>query len=281
MPPIVATLATNECYDDLKLFLSSLSLWYSKADAPTVYIYADSQVAEKIIAEEYHMHIVFCQRLDDYSGLTRQEMEAVSRPNNTTLWYEFQMEKLNLLDWVFESDAETATRDGVFYLDSDICFFGPLPTPPPTMTVGLSPHYIRPRDEARFGRYNGGFLWFKEQRAVKAWRDACPNSRFHEQAAIECFDEASWSDKVYMFPPQVNYGWWRMFQGSYTASELQAKWSAAATIIVDGQPLQSIHTHFYKPGERATLLFNEFVIKKLKAISTPQAKKLLQLIKFE
>ena len=191
------------------------------------------------------------------------------------------MEKLNLLDWVFESDAETATRDGVFYLDSDICFFGPLPTPPPTMTVGLSPHYIRPRDEARFGRYNGGFLWFKEQRAVKAWRDACPNSRFHEQAAIECFDEASWSDKVYMFPPQVNYGWWRMFQGSYTASELQAKWSAAATIIVDGQPLQSIHTHFYKPGERATLLFNEFVIKKLKAISTPQAKKLLQLIKFE
>ena len=222
------------------------------------------------------MHIVFCQRLDDYSGLTRKEMEAVRRSNHTTLWYEFQMEKLNLLDWVFEADPDTATRDGVFYLDSDICFFGPLPSPPPTMTVGLSPHYIRSRDEARFGRYNGGFIWFKEQRAVKAWRDACPTSRFHEQAALECFDEAKWSDRVYVFPPQVNYGWWRMFQGSLSVSELQAKWTTTNTIMVDGQPLQSIHTHFYKPTELGTQLFNEFVITMLKKVSAPGPRKLLK-----
>jgi hypothetical protein len=211
-------------------------------------------------------------------------MEAVRRSNHT-LWYEFQMEKLNLLDWVFEADPETATRDGVFYLDSDICFFGPLPTPPPTMTVGLSPHYIRSRDEARFGRYNGGFLWFKEQRAVKAWRAACPTSRFHEQAAIECFDEAKWSDRVYVFPPQVNYGWWRMFQSDTDAELLKSAWRirrnpANSGIEVDGQPLLSAHTHWHSKNY-VMRMFNGFVRDLLKKIepSHRPAKRLFLIIK--
>ena len=271
MPPIVATLATANSYKDLTLFLSSLSLCYSRADAPTVYLYCDTETMEKVTADNNPLYIVFNSCLDAYSGLTRQEMEAVRRPTGT-LWLEFQMEKLKLLDWVFQSDSDTATKDGVFYLDSDICFFGPLPSIPSTATVALSPHYIRERDEARFGRYNGGFLWMNDARAIDAWRLACATSRFHEQAALECLDK--W-DGVHLFPPQVNYGWWRMFQGSLTPQDLQAKWSSGSEVTVDGTPLQSVHTHFFNPSERACQLFNEFVIGKLKQIPNNKLNNLL------
>jgi hypothetical protein len=207
-------------------------------------------------------------------------MEAVSRPANKTLWYEFQMEKLNLLDWVFKADPETATTHGVFYLDSDICFFGPLPEVPSNATVALSPHMIRPLDEARFGRYNGGFLWFRSPSAVSAWRSACPKSRFHEQAALECFDTNGAS--VYHFPTEVNYGWWRMWQGSSPPKTLQDEWNANESgIFIGSRPLQSVHTHFYNATDRATKAFNDFVINKLKAVSTPAAKTLGSLLKFE
>ena len=274
MAPIIATLCTNNSYHDLRVFLNSLSLCYSKAAAPTIYLYTDSETMASVIADGYFLYIVFNTCLDAYSGLTRQDMEAVRRPNKT-LWYEFQMEKLNLLDWVFQSEPDCT--EGVFYLDSDICFFGPLPPIPSTATVALSPHYIRKHDESRFGRYNGGFLWMRDYHAVTAWRAACPTSRFHEQAALECFDGPEWKGKLYTFPLQVNYGWWRMFQGSVSPLELQAKWSSgSAGIMIDGVALQSIHTHFYKPSERACQIFNEFVISKM-----PEAHPLVKLIKFE
>ena len=274
MSPIIATLCTNNSYQDLKLFLKSLSLCYSKADAPTIYLYTDSETMASVIADGYFLYIVFNTCLDLYSGLTRQDMEAVRRPTKT-LWYEFQMEKLNLLDWVFQSEPDCT--EGVFYLDSDICFFGPLPPIPSTATVALSPHYIRKHDESRFGRYNGGFLWMRHSQAVQTWRAACPTSRFHEQAALECFDGAEWKGKVHTFPQQVNYGWWRMFQGSVSPLELQAKWTSSPTgIMVDGVPLQSVHTHFYKPSERACQIFNDFVISKM-----PEAHPLVKAIKFE
>jgi len=282
MPPIIATLSTNQSYQDLKIFLTSLSLHYTPANAPTVYLFCDAEIMAKVLADNYNIFIVFNECLDDYSGKTRAEMELQRRPNGKTLWYEFQMEKLNLLDWVFTADPDTATTEGVFYLDSDLCFFAPLPKIPDHVKVAVSPHMIRQRDEARFGKYNGGCLWVCTQRAINAWREACPASRFHEQAALECFDEPEWSNIIYHFPAQVNYGWWRMWQGSTHPSELQAKWAVTETAVtIDSQPLQTVHTHFYNPSDMATKTFNNFVINKLAAISTPQAAALLQLIKIE
>ena len=282
MPPLIATLATYNCYKDLRLFLSSLSLFYSATDAPTIYLYTDSETHAQVVNDAYPLYIVYNICLDAYSNLSRAEMEAVKRPNGKTLWYEFQMEKMNLLEWAFHSDSDTAATEGVFYLDSDICFFGPLPNVPATATVAVSPHYIRDRDEDKFGKYNGGFLWMRDQSAIGAWRDACPNSRFHEQAALECFNQPKWLTKLYKFPLQVNYGWWRMFQSSYTPREIQQRWSVNDTnITIDGIPLQSAHTHFYNSSDRITINFNEFIMNKLQLINTPTSKKLLTLIKFE
>lgn len=199
-----------------------------------------------------------------------------------SLWFEFQMEKLALLEWAFTADLSATT--GVYYLDSDICFFNSLPVIPPNYKVALSRHMIHPRDEALYGKYNAGFLWVRDLEAVDAWRKACGSSRFFEQAALEVFDSEKWSSTRYVFPIQENYGWWRMFQGEVHYSVLQGKWSFfrspnTSGLTVDKVPLGSVHTHWVT-RDATTSAFNIFVLNILKKLAPAHApaKKMLAII---
>ena len=275
----VATIATNHAFQDLRIFLKSLMLWQT---APTVYLYADKQVATSVKEIGYTGKIVVKEALNKYSNKTRQEMERTpgSFPGKS-LWFEFQMEKLSLLEWVFACEP---VSNGTFYLDSDICFLAPLPTIPPNFSVAVSPHMIRPRDEILYGKYNAGFVWVRTLDAVKAWHKACDTSRFFEQAALEVFDSDEWAPTRYVFPIQENYGWWRMFQGEEHYSVIQRKWSIFrrainSGITVDSMPLGSIHTHWIT-RDATTTAFNTFVLgilKKLAPMHQP-AKKMLAII---
>ena len=280
--PNIATIATNQSLHDLKIFLKSLALWYTLETCPTVYLFTDTETMKTIQADFSTTPIIYKNCLDQYSSMTRKEMEGVRR-GTKTLWYEFQMEKMNLLDWVLATDPQP-----VFYLDSDICFFAPLPEVPDGFTVGVSPHLIALKDEAKFGKYNGGYLWVKDPKAVTAWREACPASRFHEQAALEVFDTPEWSKKVYQFPIQYNYGWWRLWQGRESPDVIERSWFVAIVsndtvysgISVYGKPLGSVHTHFHNPSDSYTKFFNVFVINFLKRIKwhNPKANELLKII---
>jgi len=140
-------------------------------------------------------------------------------------------------------DAKT----GVWFLDADICFFGPLPVLPATATVGLSPHYIRKSDTDLYGVYNAGFVWLKDLSWVKVWRDAIPASRFFEQAALETVATMA-KDGLYQFDVNHNYGWWRMFQSSHSPAHQMELFginrAVGAGITVENLPLGSVHTHF-------------------------------------
>jgi len=279
----VCSLATNHALQDVQCFLKSLMLWNS-AVPPTVYLFADKAVAAAIPAIKYPGKLVVQVALDAYSGKTREEMERVPIKGKT-LWYEFQMEKLRLLDWVFSSEP-TAAQVGVFYLDADICFFGELPSVPEGFDVAVSPHMIRRQDEARYGTYNAGYFWTRSPNATDAWRVACATSRFFEQAALEVFDSEEWSGagRTYKFPPQTNYGWWRMFQADTDYAELQKRWGIRrdakhSGIIVDGEPLNSIHTH-WTTSDFTTRMFNNFVKQLLEKIAPRHepAKRLLSIL---
>jgi hypothetical protein len=278
--PFVCTLATNHALQDLHCFLKSLMLWSSSP--PTVYLFADKDVAAAIPDLKYTGKIVVKETLAAYSHKMRTEMERIS-VDGKTLWYQFQMEKLNLLDWVFSSE-KTATDVGVFYLDADIFFLGELPAIPGGCDVALSPHMIRMRDEALYGKYNAGYFWTRSPNAVQTWRSACATSRFFEQAALETFDSEEWDGRVYKFPVQTNYGWWRMFQADTDCEERKGRWgirreAKSPGITVDGQPLISIHTH-WNTSDFTTKLFNTFVRDFLGKIAPRHepAKRLLTLI---
>lgn len=284
MPRLIATLATNQSLQDLLIFLKSLSIWYTPENLPHVYIFCDSFVMSKIVEQKVYPNFTINNCLDRYSFLTRASMEGIRVNSGKTLWYEFQVEKMNLLNWVFLKNPE-ASVEGVFYLDSDICFFGQLPSIPETALVAVSPHCITERDEARFGKYNGGFLWVRTISAVNAWAAACPFSRFHEQAALECFDGPQWENVVYKFPVQNNYGWWRLWQGRKDPITLKKAWTffrnaEHSGILVEGLPLRSVHTHFVEPADAFVSSFNEFVVHFLKILSKshPKANALLKLL---
>jgi hypothetical protein len=152
---------------------------------------------------------------------------------------------------------------------------GPLPQVPipkenPNM-IALSPHYIKPQDELRFGRYNAGFLWTNNPHVPEMWRQASFKSRYYDQAALE---ELETKMPTYIFPEQTNYGWWRMFQGSEQHTELQTKWTVFRTdsenhsgIKVNNTHLLSIHTHWNEQSDMLTKLFNRFVASKLQTLA--------------
>jgi hypothetical protein len=113
---------------------------------------------------------------------------------------------------------------------------------------------IRPASEAKYGKYNAGFMWFKSAALIPKWKMLGHNSRFYEQAALEDLANSIPKETLYEFPPQVNFGWWRMQQSIVSQKDIQAKFSIfrndqSIGIRYDGKPLQSIHTHWYSTTE--------------------------------
>jgi hypothetical protein len=188
-------------------------------------------------------------------------MEKIPGTTYTTKWTDFMCEKINALRWAFH-EAESGA-EGLWFLDADICLLGKLPRLPETCELALAPHYIRGADEAKYGRYNGGFLWMREPRFLDIWASATHTSRFFEQAALE--DVATAAKSLYEFPIQHNFGWWRMFQSSVTPDLMVRKFGynrrgEGTGILFEQTPLYSVHTHFHETSDPYTLEFNRFVI---------------------
>jgi hypothetical protein len=277
-PSVVATLATNVAKDDLALFLFTLGLWNSP---PKVYLLCDQAIADAVPSFHYSGIIVTRVDLDQYSSVSRSVLERTPGKRLPTRWADFMAEKINLMNWAF-SDPEAVAGAGVLFCDADICFLGPLPAIPEGALAALSPHYIRPSDEARFGKYNGGFVWLSGPAMTAAWLEACPTARFYEQSALEdvavAAVAAQGQGSLYEFPRVNNYGWWRMFQGIKSPADLQAEWSmnrnkaaGGSGILVNGEPLGSIHTHFGETRDAVTNAFNGWVLGWLRRLGSGHA----------
>lgn len=275
-PSVVATLATSGAIKDLYLLLSSLAIF--NANPPTVYLFCDSGVAKRVAEFKYPGRLVLREDLGAYADWNRQQMEQMPGVHFKSRWFDFMTEKINLLRWALSEEK----GGGVLFCDADICFLGPLPEIPQGRTLALSPHAIRPRDTARFGHYNGGFLWLSSEKHLDDWWSACATARFYEQSALEDVGKAAGTEALYEFPVTQNYGWWRLLQGTETADALQKKWSIqpGKGILVSGVLLGSVHTHFAETLDAATALFNELVIGWLKRLvyTHPPANRILAAI---
>lgn len=255
--PLIGLIATGaDTVKDFKIFVASLEQWHPNA---ILYVYTDSATDIASVKTKCTVHVN--PALDIYTGFNRQQMENQTGNLYGTLWTDFMYEKANVVQWIFDSEP-TAKDTGVWFMDADITHLAPLPVIPTTATLALSPHYIRDIDEARFGKYNGGYLWFGKETILTEWRDAGYTSRFFEQAALEDLVK---TNTVYEFPIQVNYGWWRMFQSNTSPQEHMSKFAlfrpdTSVGIRYDNQPLQSIHTHWHQLDNSATGYFNKWFI---------------------
>jgi hypothetical protein len=278
MRHIVATFANKDSQKDLEVFLFSLSLWHT-TDLK-VYIFTDTLVTDVLESDviqtnKYNFPIITKNVLDKYSSLTRKQMENIRGEQFATKWGDLMGEKMNLLDWIFEVEP-IAAKVGIYLLDADICFFGPLPQVSATTQLALSPHYINNRSTTIFGKYNGGFIFTRSPQLSHAWRNATIfRSRYFEQAALE---ELAEDFDAYEFPLQVNYGWWRMFQADVGVEEQQRAFGGgsggrADALLVNGEVLQSVHTHWTGSGvDPVCCAFNKFILEKCQGLATPLEK---------
>lgn len=257
----VCTLATINSIQDLKVFLFTLDQFNSVK--PVVYLLCDSAI-ETIIKEknviQYSGIIHIYTGLDKYKTINRRMMINQAGNIYKTMWEDFMMEKATVIDNAFNNGA-----DKVFFFDSDICFLGPLPDLPEKAKIGVCQHMIKPADEARYGKYNGGYIWTNDKGMTEYWRQACKTSRFYDQAALEDVVAKYKTDELHEFPIQNNYGWWRMYQSVKSFQEKQKDWSIfrnepflTAGIRVDGKPLLSIHTHWSEINDIVTKEFNKW-----------------------
>jgi len=249
----IALLVNENAMDDLRIFLETLQLW--NTILPTLYI-----ACSKPLQLKYKgiIHTKVC--LETYTNLTRQQMENLpSKESLTNLFHDFTVEKCSLIEWAIKEHGS-----GVLFCDADICWLGPLPSIDPTKLT-LSPHEIRPQDEARFGLFNAGFLYIPSLESVRQWRKACLTSTFFEQKALDIFQIS-----CNRFGSHVNYGWWRMFQASKPSQQLQAEWSihrheSHSGLCVKGIPVVCIHTH-WKTNDYITNMFNTWILSRLELL---------------
>ncbi len=265
---IVATLATKYAFNDLQLFLESLQTFESQ-NPPDLYIAVDNFVYDKFINDKEFQHnykgaLYLIRCLEPYSVLDRAAMERTPGKTFRTLWEDFMAEKIVLLQKIFLKRTDAR----IYLCDSDIFFLGPLPEVPPNVKTALSPHFIKKIDTDKYGYYNGGFVYTCDSLMPAHWMYACKNSRYYEQAALEdvaTYTRTKYPGEFYEFPMQVNYGWWRLFQGSLSSDVLLQQWSfdedstLTSGIQVEGRPLLCVHTHFYEKKDQVTIVFNNIV----------------------
>jgi hypothetical protein len=267
---MIATIVTGSAVDDFKIFLYSLQLFVDPF--PSLYIATDEKTLPTLMDLPYNGKRQFYTIMGRYEGMNRKEMEAKG------LFHAYTAEKLRILELAFSDSKE----EGVWFFDADICFLGPLPTIPATATIALSPHSIRKSDTDLYGIYNAGFLWCKDPSWISVWKAAMPTSRFFEQAALEEVAKAA-KERLYEFPVQHNFGWWRMFQSPTPPIRQMELFginrSVGAGITFEGLPLQSIHTHFTE-RTGSTEEFNLFIGKQLGKLEKhhPPAHKLVMFI---
>jgi hypothetical protein len=275
-PAVIALLANSSAMDDLELFLFTLQLWSSSP--PPIIIHCSQKVADWIPGK-YRGSIQCIPCLDAYEGLTRSQMEKMpSQKGRPNFFYDFTEEKCKLMRSSLATLSEHDRHRGALFCDADLLWLGPLPLIPKGVSLMLSPHMIHKRDEARYGQYNAGLLWTNTEDVVTAWENACSSSRFFEQAALEELTSFQHS----LFPVQINYGWWRMFQSPNGVELQQEKWKIQRDahqrhcgIYVEDSPLLCIHTH-WKTTDNVTQLFNNWVAKKLVLLkSQPKVRQLL------
>ena len=273
----VGTLANKNAFYDLNVFLFTLQLWND--ELPNVYIYCDSFIENYLLTKNVYKGKLFIKNaLDSYTSYDRLKMENLQGKEFPTLFGDFVCEKMNLLNWMFE------TEKSVLFCDADICFLGSLPQVDETKKLILSRHMIRENDEKRFGIYNAGFLYMSDSSIPNKWKNYTYTSKFFEQLSME--DLANeFIDSLDEFPVQNNYGWWRLFQGKESVTTLQSRWKIKRSenscgISVEDKPLLSVHTH-WKTNDTTTEMFNRFIMNYLEKVQAfvPKTKRCVLFLK--
>jgi hypothetical protein len=248
----------TDAYTDFTVFVKTLELWHTDV---ILYVGTDTTTESLINSLTSKLTIKTLVCMNYYTGKSRSDMEALPGIIYDSLFKDYTYEKATILEYLWEVE----NPQEVWFMDADIVHCGPLPVIPSNAILALSPHSIRTADEALYGKYNAGYFWLKDRTLLKKWKLAGHTSKFYEQTALESL-ALTVKHKLYEFPPQVNFGWWRMYQNKNPSTDIQNKFGINRTdqgigIRYDGVALQSLHTHSRDNTYSTNGQFNKWFLK--------------------
>jgi hypothetical protein len=240
LPSSYSTLFAGERGIDAVVFLTSLALHHPNAH---VYISSDSDTYEWFLEHAkvlfYRLDLHWMLALDKYNlHQKREEMEA----QNT--WNDFMLEKVNVLEEALKHHNDT------LLLDADFVLLEPIYLPADASAdhksnyqLGVSPHYMKESECAKYGRYNGGMLWTNQFELGQVWRKFSAVSRYFEQAAIE---DLAVKYTSFEFGPEHNLGFWRPVHNELGLKEFYTHFyfdDPTQSIMLRNQTIATVHTH--------------------------------------
>lgn len=250
----LATLATDSCYNDLSRLLVSISIFNPDNK---IYLLCDTPIHKKVLQEFPFLNIEYLCTLDCYANKNRNIMEKEG------IWLQFMLEKCTIVDFALTKEKE------VLFLDADIILFNSVDgIIDQTKDIGLSKHEIVQTDEIKYGKYNGGFFYVQNKDFTTWWKKASKKSSFFEQKAM---DDIPSHFSTFFFPPQNNFGWWRLCQAPDPNSVAIKFTIKDGLIYYEDQQLNSIHTHLISDFNY-TVIFNNFILNLVKISDNPKYK---------
>jgi hypothetical protein len=245
----VATMATKNSYKDLKILLKSISIFSPNIK---IFILGDIYTCTNCIIDFPNLKITTLSKLNKYTNYNRTKLVKLN------LWLEFMLEKCTIIEYAL------LQYKNVLFLDADIILLNSIENiiteEQLSKDIGLSKHVIKESDEHKYGIYNGGFIYVSNKNVTSWWRENSKNSIYFEQKVM---DDMPLHFNCFLFLPQNNFGWWRLFQAPFPEFVGEKFTIENNIILYDKLPLNSIHTHFISE-HRYIIKFNHFITKLIK-----------------
>lgn len=239
-PSSICTISTEKCDHELVSLLLSISIFHPNIP---VYIMSDTNTKRTIdnLTPKLKLKLVWFVTLDKYSKFNREQMER------NKMWSDFQMSKAKIISKALEKEKDT------LFLDSDIILFNEINDIDNTKDLGVSPHFLKKRITDRYGYYNGGMLWTKNNNVPKDWIEFTKRSRYFDQASIE---DLAKKYNHFSFPEQHNVQSFRLDLSNQPKQVVINYFSSKVNeyILYKGKPLISIHAHFGRDKEFCNLI---------------------------
>lgn len=250
------SVSTITTYNLLKeFFILEYSLRLTNPDTKMVVLCDD--ISYLSIKELGRDHIILINELENinYNDLK----------NRGSSWLDFMLKKGDVIDKAVALFGET------LFVDTDIVFLNRFEDDIKS-EMCLSQHLIFEEDEAKYGKYNGGYFFVKNVKFSEWFRKTTyERSTFYEQGTLNFVEE---DFDTSFFNSNHNYGWWRLFQCSDIKKRFK-KFGYDDNVYYNKKPLISVHAHFISDGKNISNDQFVEIIMELLSVSEKAEHKLL------
>ena len=254
----VSTIVTKNLINEFFILQRSLEL--TNPDTKIIVLCDDDSA--NLIKNLFNKNIII---LNDLKNL---DYEDIKRRGKTFL--DLVLRKCDVMDYAINLYGET------LFTDTYIVFLNTYNIITNKSLI-LSQHLINQVDEDRYGKYNVGYLYIKDNTFPQWLRDTTLNrSKFFEQEGLI---HAEQDYDIEQFSMCHNYGWWRLFQTPDSAQRYK-KFGYGSNIFYDKQPLVSVHVHMVSDGFKDVLndKYSEIIMKLLSVSKKEEHTKLFNYI---